>query len=115
MTYPRRRFGWLAIAVATEIALAACSIAPNENVGSKPSMQKLTFLTRQGCVNTVTMRANLDEALRELELPADYQFIDADTLQPSDARRGYGTPTVLYEGADLFGMAEPPVPHPPPT
>jgi hypothetical protein len=78
-------------------------------------MKDLVFLTREGCVNTVTMRTHLDEALKALELPLDYQFIDADTLPPSDPRGGYGTPTVLFQGADLFGMEEPPVPHPPPT
>ncbi len=76
---------------------------------------KLVFLTRDGCVNTVTMRANLDEALQALALPTDYQLIDADTLAASDPRGGYGTPTVLFADRDLFGMDEPPVPHPPPT
>jgi hypothetical protein len=78
-------------------------------------MKDLVFLTREGCVNTVTMRANLDVALKTLGLPNDYQFIDADTLASSDPRGGYGTPTVLHQGQDLFGMEEPPIPHPPAT
>jgi hypothetical protein len=78
-------------------------------------MKDLVFLTREGCVNTVTMRANLDEALKTLALPNDYQFIDADTLASSDPRGGYGTPTVLHRGLDLFGTEEPPIPHPPAT
>mgnify|MGYP001561283103 CR=1 FL=1 len=78
-------------------------------------MKQLVFLTRDGCVNTVTMRANLDDALKALGLHTDYQFIDADALKPSDARGGYGTPTVLYENRDLFGMDAPGVPHPSPT
>jgi 2-hydroxychromene-2-carboxylate isomerase len=78
-------------------------------------MKDLVFLTREGCVNTVTMRANLDEALKTLALPNDYQFIDADTLASSDPRGGYGTPTVLHRGQDLFGTEEPPIPHPPAT
>ena len=82
---------------------------------NEPSMDKFVFLTRPGCVNTVTMRENFDAALNRLALPLQYQFIDADTLAPSDPRGGYGTPTVLYDGRDLFDMPEPPVPHPPPT
>ena len=78
-------------------------------------MTTLVFLTRDGCVNTATMRANLDEALRGLGLPSNYQFIDADTLAPSDSHGGYGTPTVLCENRDLFGMVEPTLPHPAPT
>ena len=78
-------------------------------------MHDLVFLTRDGCVNTTTMRARLDTALSSLGLPTDYQFIDAGALPTMDARAGYGTPTVLYRGRDLFGLAEPPVPPPPPT
>ena len=80
-----------------------------------PSVKNLVFLTCQGCVNTATMRENLDEALKTLRLPTDYAFIDADTLKESDPRRGYGTPTVLYEGRDLFDMSEPLLPNPSPT
>ena len=78
-------------------------------------MHDLVFLTRDGCVNTTTMRARLDAALSSLGLPTDYQFIDAGALPTMDARAGYGTPTVLYRGRDLFGLVEPPVPPPPST
>ena len=94
---------------------AACSMAPQQPSVEKASMNSLVFLTRDGCVNTVTMRANLDEALKALDLPNDYQFIDADALAVSDSRSGYGTPSVLYKDRDLFGMTEPAVPHPAPT
>jgi hypothetical protein len=75
----------------------------------------LTFITRDGCVATSTMRANLDAALAAMGLPADYRVIDADTLPESDPRGGYGTPTVLLDDEDLFGMPTPPVPRPPAT
>jgi hypothetical protein len=67
----------------------------------------LVFLTRDGCVNTTRMRSRLDQALASLKLPTDYQFIDADKLDASDSRRGYGTPTVLYKNHDLFGKRPP--------
>lgn len=98
------------------VVLAGCStMTPSQKPEGTRSMRDLVFLTRDGCVNTVTMRTSLDEALQGTGLPTDYQFIDADTLKESDPRGGYGTPTVLYLGRDLFGMAEPPVPHPSPT
>lgn len=75
----------------------------------------LVFLTRERCVNTATMRARLDEALDRLDAPKSYSVIDADTLADSDVRRGYGTPTVLYDNRDLFGMPEPTPPIPSPT
>ena len=78
-------------------------------------MRELVFLTRGECVNTPTMQANLDSALRSLGLPADYQFVDLGTLAASDVRAGYPTPTLLYKNRDMFGMAEPTPPFPEPT
>jgi hypothetical protein len=75
----------------------------------------LVFLTRDGCVNTVTMRANLDDALRSMGLASNYQVIDLATLGATDARGGYPTPTVLHANKDIFGMAEPRPPYAPPT
>jgi len=75
----------------------------------------LVFLTRGGCVNTTTLRVNLDEALKATGLPTDYQFIDLDSLPPTDSRVGYPTPTILYANRDLFGMATPTPPFPEPT
>ena len=107
---------WLVAGLVTlSVIMAACSRPPQSKPADRPSVNNLVFLTREGCVNTVTMRANFENALKALGLPNDYQFINADTLAQSDARGGYGTPTVLYDGRDLFDMPEPPVPHPPPT
>src|SRR5262245_52463164 len=72
-----------------------------------PDVSPLVFLTRDDCVNTPTMRARLDEALTALGRPRDYLVINADTLEPDDRRRGYGTPTILVGNVDLFGMPEP--------
>jgi hypothetical protein len=74
------------------------------------SVKDLTFLTRDGCMNTPKMRANLDQALQTLHWPADYQVVDSGTLEATDARTAYPTPTLLYKGRDIFGM---PVPKPP--
>jgi len=74
-------------------------------------MMDLVFLTRGGCSNTKTMRANLDAALKSMGLPADYPVVDLDTLSQADARRGYPTPTLLRGGRDLFGMDQPTPPY----
>ena len=78
-------------------------------------MNQLVFLTRDVCVNTATMRTNLDAALKALNLPADYQVLDIDTVPATDPRGGYPTPTMLYANRDIFGMPEPGVPHDPAT
>ena len=82
-------------------------------IGSdKPASLKgeLTFLTRDGCVNTPDMVNNLDDALKALGWPSDYQYIDIGKLSPKDVRTGYPTPTLLWKGRDIFGL---PVPKPP--
>lgn len=70
-------------------------------------MNSVVFLTRDGCVNTGKVRARLDEALRRLDVGLAYGVIDLDTLTADDKRTGYGTPTILYERRDIFGLPEP--------
>jgi hypothetical protein len=79
------------------------------------AVNALVLLTRRGCANTDKMRDHLDAALRSLHRPATYRVIDLDALPPSDPRRGYGTPTILRDGKDLFGRSEPTGPAPSPT
>src|SRR5262245_272934 len=67
----------------------------------------LVLLTWRGCVNGAQFQTALDRALKSLGLPTDYTIIDVDKLQPFDPRRGYGSPTVLFNGRDLFGMIGP--------
>jgi hypothetical protein len=93
------------------LAVATVAARQEQRTPSGP----IVFLTREGCVNTATMRTRLDEALARLGAPKTYAVIDADTLADSDVRRGYGTPTVLYDNRDLFGMPEPTPPVPSPT
>jgi ABC-type sugar transport system substrate-binding protein len=99
----------LTIGAATLLLLAGPTVA------ARQEQRVLVFLTREGCVNTTTMRTRLDEALARLGAPKTYAVIDADTLADRDVRRGYGTPTVLYDDRDLFGMPEPTPPIPSPT
>ena len=75
----------------------------------------MVFLTREGCANSVTMRANLDDALRILHRPVLYQVLDQDTLTPDDPRIAYPTPTLLLANRDLFGLQVPGRPFPEPT
>jgi hypothetical protein len=76
-------------------------------VGAKAQPDVLVFLTRDECAQTDKMREHLDAALRTLKRPTRYPVVDADTLPQNDARRGYGTPTVLVRGRDLFDMPDP--------
>ena len=80
-------------------------------LGAPSTMKDLTFLTRDGCVNTPDMVNNLDDALTALKLPRDYQFIDIGKLSKNDPRTGYPTPTILWKGKDIFGMSAPKPPY----
>ena len=93
------------------IALAIIFVAEPVRPLERFSVHNLVFLTRDGCVNTARMRSSLNQALKSLALATNYELIDVDKLEPSDRRRGYGTPTVLYKSRDLFGKAEPPAQH----
>jgi hypothetical protein len=95
------------------LALALAVSGPTK----RPTSLKddMVFLTRDGCIHTPQMAANLDDALKALRVPADYQRINIGTLPKADARTGYPTPTVLYKGKDLFGMATPTLPFPEPS
>jgi hypothetical protein len=82
---------------------------------SPPPRPGLVFLTRGGCVNTTLMRRRLDEALKSIAPALGYEGVDQDTLPEADVRRGYPTPTLLYQDRDVFGMAVPEPPLPDPT
>lgn len=84
-------------------------------IQSGRSMQELAFLTRDGCANTADMLVNLDDALIELGWRRNYQTIDLGKLPKTDVRTGYPTPTVLWKGRDIFGLAAPTPPYPEPT
>jgi hypothetical protein len=110
---------WAGRGVVVSLLVLACGCAPTSNLRQTPraddNAAKLVFLTRAGCANTAAMRANLDDALRSLGLMSNYEVIDLDGLPEGDARRGYPTPTLLYENRDVFDLPEPRAPFPEPT
>lgn len=57
------------------ITLLTLAIATVALPAKATSMKELTFLTRDGCVNTPDMVNNLDDALKSLGLPTDYAYV----------------------------------------
>ena len=104
----------MVILVTTTIS-AACNRPKRATRDVPISMKALVLLTREGCVNTPTMRARLDDALTALHLPREYDVINSDSLPRSDIRRGYPTPTLLHQGVDVFGLPTPSSPPSDPT
>lgn len=82
--------------------LVGCT-APHVHVGP----MELEFLTRDGCGGSEELRANLDEVLADLGPHVSLEVIDVETLGADDPRTGYGTPTILRDGKELFGGPRP--------
>jgi hypothetical protein len=64
------------------------------------SNQKVEYLGFEGCPNTPELRARLVEANPSLKIVD----VDLMSLHKEDPRLGWGAPTILIEGEDLFGM-----------
>lgn len=90
------------------LVMSACAGAPTPDGG-------IVLVTRAGCEDTDTMRSNLETAARALTPPAEFTVVDLDTLPADDVRRGYPTPTLLFDNRDVFGLAVPTPPLPQPT
>ena len=67
----------------------------------------IEFLGTGSCANSPVMEKKLQEALALKGLAETYSYIDIKKLSKSDFRRGYGTPTVLVNGMDIFGAPRP--------
>jgi hypothetical protein len=107
----------LRIAIVFSLVIVTACAKPSQPRPSLAarSMRDLVLLSRDGCVNTATMRDNVEDVLRTMGLPADYKVVDQASLLATDARRGYPTPTLLYANRDVFGLAEPRPPYPEPS
>ena len=69
-------------------------------VTSCTSQKSVEFLGFEGCPNTPELRSRLVEADSNLEI------IDVNlmSLNEGDPRLGWGAPTILVDGEDLFGL-----------
>ena len=64
---------------------------------------RVQLLYFDGCPNTPAMRESLREAVQSIDDQIEIEEIDFAQLPATDRRRGYGSPTVLLNGADLMG------------
>ncbi len=71
--------------------------------------QSIEFLYFDGCPNTPRLRGYLEAALDQSN--SSFAAIDLVKLDETDIRRGYGSPTILVNGHDLFDMPEPTSPN----
>ncbi|MBL4809141.1 MAG: hypothetical protein JKY43_03665 [Phycisphaerales bacterium] len=94
---------------AMSIGLASCTTT--QSVEGQQAMNKDThtveFLYFDGCPNTPPFRGSLESALDQTDGYEALTPIDMTTLAEDDIRRGYGSPTILVDGRDLFGAGVP--------
>lgn len=97
----------LMLSAAVFCACACAESNVEEPRAGRLMTEDLVFLTRDGCANTLAMRTNLDAALSSMGYSAEYAVVDLGMAPQDDARAGFGTPTLLYQNRDLFGMPTP--------
>jgi hypothetical protein len=69
---------------------------------------KITFLSFEGCPNTPAMLESLQKAVNTLDIKSQIERLNIYELaERNDIRAGYGSPTILVNGKDLFGAPIP--------
>lgn len=76
---------------------------------SVPYPRRLELLGFDRCPNTPTLAQRLSRALVAGGWDGRFESVDLSALPTDDRRLGYGAPTVLVDGQDLFG--QPPNEH----
>lgn len=77
-----------------------------ESSGRSDAEHEITtiqFLYIPDCPNSPEMKNSLMAAIAQSDRKFRLIEIDLMTLKPGDDRLGYGAPTVLVDGVDLFG------------
>lgn len=68
----------------------------------------IEFLGMQDCPNMSKMWESLQVALKELHYNQPIDRLDIKSLsEKQDKRAGFGSPTILVDGKDLFGLPFP--------
>jgi len=71
------------------------------------TMHTIELLYFDGCPNTPPVIKATEAAVRSLGDDWALVRVDLKSLPEDDLRRGYGSPTILYQGRDLFGEPAP--------
>jgi hypothetical protein len=80
----------------------------NDSSAFRLSNMKLQFLSLQNCPNVSPMWESLQAALKELQLNLPIEQLDINSLsEKQDKRAGFGSPTILVDGKDLFDLPNP--------
>jgi hypothetical protein len=70
-------------------------------------MHRVELLYFKGCPNTILVRREAERAVAALGASWRLDVIDLESLPESDLRRGYGSPSILLRGREIFGDPAP--------
>ncbi len=89
----------------TALREAMGRVVKRELADTGPRLELLSF---PGCPTATVLHANLVEAAARLGLVTSrIEAVNLGELEAGDPRRGWGSPTVLVDGVDLFGKTRP--------
>ena len=89
----------------TLFAVLAAGCASSQSTMDANINHSIEFLYFDGCPNTPALRKTLEAALTQTS--GSFTAVDLAQLPDDDIRRGYGSPTILINGHELFAMPEP--------
>ena len=94
--------------VAGLLLLASCEYEPRIHM-DVPGMHplKIQLLGFDGCPGATVLEERLLEVVSHEHLDAIVEYVDLQSLPPDDSRRGWGSPTILVNGVDLYGESRP--------
>jgi hypothetical protein len=69
---------------------------------TRPRVERVELLAFPGCPHADVLRKNVVAALAELGIKTVVTETNLESLPREDPRRGFGSPTVLVNGQDLF-------------
>lgn len=70
---------------------------------TRAKINSVELLSFPGCPSAAVLRKNLITALDDLGAKITVADVNLESLPRDDERRGFGSPTVLVNGKDLFG------------
>lgn len=87
--------------------LVAILVLMISSLSAQDKKVRIEFLgMKDGCPNTPKMWKSLKEAMRELQWTIPIDSLDVHELSENqDQRAGFGSPTILVNGMDLFGIS----------
>jgi hypothetical protein len=75
----------------------------NDSSAFRLSNMKIEFLFMQDCPNISSMWESLQAAMKELQYNQPIEKLDLNALsEKQDKRAGFGSPTILVNGKDLY-------------